>query len=217
MSERRPSSRSNLAPVLAGSLLVIHAVSVHAAGPGVDGSTATPGSIEALLCGSSLLSTLDAEVARLYGLATRPATGVDAASIERDQRGWLARRDRCLQAAAPERGALDQYLARIAALRTASAAARSDDRHGISLGPFEWQCGSADGRLATVFVNSDPAFLFASGKSTSLTMWRAISGSGAKYQGPDDAMFWEHQGEATFRARGSAPEVRCVRAASPTR
>ena len=205
MTARWPRSRSSLALVLAGGLLAVVTVSGRAASSSMDCRAAPAGSIDALICGSSLLSALDAEAARLEGLAT----GSGATSVERDQAG-LPPRDRCLQAPAPERCALDWYLARIASLRAASAGARSDDDRGISRGPFAWQCDGGAGPIATVVVNSDPAFLVVGSPRGSLTMWGARSASGAKYDGPGGAMFWEHQGEAHFRERGDSPEVTCT-------
>ena len=205
MSGRRPTSRNSFAAALAGVLLVILVGRVHAA----NCPAAASGSIDALVCGSSLLSALDAEVARLDGLASRSASGGADATIQTDQRDWLERRDRCTGGVAPERCALDAYLARIAALRATSDATRGDEQ-GISRGPFGWRCDDGAGPLAAVFVNSDPAFLIVRRQHVALTMWRAVSASGARYQGPDDALFWEHQGEVRFRERAGSPEVTCT-------
>jgi uncharacterized protein len=205
MSERRPISRSSLAPALAASFLLVLAVGPHAAScPAVP-----PGSIDALVCGSSLLSALDAEVARLDELAVRSAAGGADAAIQTAHREWLERRDRCTGGVAPERCALDAYLGRVAALRATNDATRGDEQ-GISRGPFGWQCDDGAGPLAAVFVNSDPALLIVRRENVALTMWRAVSASGARYQGPDDALFWEHQGEVRFRERASSPEVTCT-------
>jgi membrane-bound inhibitor of C-type lysozyme len=211
MTGRRPRSGSNL--VLAGSLLAVLAGFGHAAGPTVDCRSPRAGSIDPVICGSSLLSSLDAEATRLQALVTAsasaPAAGSSVAAVETDQRERLERRDQCVKGAAPERCALDEYLGRIAALRATSDATRGDEQ-GISRGPFAWQCDDGAGPLAAVFVNSDPAFLIVRRQNVALTMWRAVSASGARYQGPDDAMFWEHQGEIRFRERAGSPEVTCT-------
>lgn len=209
MTAPRPRSRSSRALVLAGGLLGILTASIRVADSGVDCRAAQAASIDALVCGSSLLSALDAETARLEGLASRSAAGPIAAPGEGDQRG-LPPRDMCLQAPAPERCALDWYLARIASLRAVSEAARSDDDRGISRGPVGWQCDGGAGPIATVFVNSDPAFLMVGSPRGSLTMWRARAASGAKYDGPDGALFWEHQGQARFHQPGATAEVTCA-------
>ena len=95
-------------------------------------------------------------------------------------------------------------------LRAVSEGARSDDDRGISRGPFAWQCDGGAGPMATVFVNSDPAFMVVASPRSSLTMWRARSASGAKYDGPGGALFWEHQGQARFREPGATAEVTCT-------
>jgi membrane-bound inhibitor of C-type lysozyme len=41
-------------------------------------------------------------------------------------------------------------------------------------------------------------------------MYQAVSGSGAKYEGPNE-LFWEHQGKATIRWGYEAPEMPCVK------
>lgn len=213
MTGRRPRSGSSRGVVLAGGLLAVTAGLAHAAGPSVDCRSPRPGSIDQVVCGSSLLVALDAEATRLQSLvsasAAAPAAGPSAAAVETDQRERLERRDQCVNGSAPERCALDEYLARIAALRATSDTTRADGR-GISLGPFAWQCHDGAGPLAAVFVNSDPAFLIVRRQNVALTMGRAVSASGARYQGPDGAMFWEHQGEVRFREREGSPEVTCT-------
>ena len=212
MTGRRPRSRSSRALVPAVGLLAILTGPGAAAEPRVDCRRATTsGSIEALICGSSLLSALDGETARLQGLVTASATTSASGAVapEAEQRDWLERRDRCMGGVAPERCALDAYLGRIAALRATNDTTRGEAQ-GISHGPFGWQCDDGVGTLAAVFVNSDPAFLIVRRQNVALTMWRALSASGARYQGPDDAMFWEHQGEVRFRERASSPEVTCT-------
>jgi uncharacterized protein len=213
MTGRRPRSRSSRGLVLAGGFLAILTGPAGAAASRVDCGAAARGSLDALICGSALLSSLDAEETRLQGLVTASATTSPAGSgdtaREAEQREWVERRDRCAAGAGPERCALDAYLARIAALRVTNDATRGDEQ-GISRGPFGWQCNDGGGPLAAVFVNSDPAFLIVRRQNVALTMWRAVSASGARYQGPDDALFWEHQGEVKFRERAGSPEVTCT-------
>ena len=196
-------------PVLAGGVVLMAATLAAAAGPGVTCAGARPRSIEALICGSPLLVALDAEMARLYRLATGPREPVVAIGARQAQRDWLRERNRCAKRATRETCIRDQYLARIAGLRVASRAARDDDR-GISRGPFVFRCESTDGLLTVIFVNSEPAFASISHRGQRQTLRRAPAASGARYEGPDERVFWEHQGEATYRAGAAAPEVRCV-------
>jgi uncharacterized protein len=196
-----------------GGLILALAGLASAVEPGVSCTTARPRSIEALICGSPLLVSLDAETARLYRLATGPQEKEPLVAIvaKQAQRDWLAERHRCLKTAARETCVRDRYLARIAGLRVVSTAARGDDDHGISRGPFTFRCESIDGLLTVVFVNSDPALVSISQGGRRLTLERAPSGSGARYEGPDDRMFWEHQGEATYRDSATSPRARCLR------
>jgi uncharacterized protein len=196
-------------PVLAGGVVLVAATLAAAAGPGVTCAGARPRSIEALICGSPLLAALDAEMARLYRLATGPREPVVAIGAKQAQRDWLPERKRCLKTASRETCVRDQYLARIAGLRVASRAARDDD-HGISRGPFVFRCENTDGLLTVIFVNSDPAFASISHRGQRQTLRRAPAASGARYEGTDERVFWEHQGEATYRDGATAPEVRCV-------
>lgn len=196
-------------PGLAGGVVLVAATLAAAAGPGVTCAGARPRSIEALICGSPLLAALDAEMARLYRLATGPREPVVAIGAKQAQRDWLRERSRCLKTAARETCVRDQYLARIAGLRVASRAARDDD-HGVSRGPFAFRCESTDGLLTVIFVGSEPAFASISHRGQRQTLRRAPAASGARYEGEDERVFWEHQGEATYRAGAATPEVRCV-------
>jgi uncharacterized protein len=186
-----------------------------AVGPGVSCATARPRSIETLVCGSPLLVSLDAETARLYRLATGSPEPLVAIVAKQAQRDWLAERQRCMKTAARETCVRDRYLARIAGLRVLSRVARGDDEHGISLGPFAFRCESIDGLLTVVAVNSDPALVSISQGGRRHTLERAASGSGARYEGDGDRVFWEHQGEATYRESATSPEVRCLREHAP--
>jgi uncharacterized protein len=196
-------------PVLAGGVILVAATLAVAAGPGVTCAGARPGSIEALVCGSRLLAALDAEMARLYRLATGPREPAVAIGVRQAQRDWLRERSRCLKIASRETCVRDRYLARIAGLRVASRAARDDD-HGISRGPFVFRCEDTDGLLTVVYVNSDPAFASISHRGQRQTLRRAPAASGARYEGAEERQLWEHQGEVTYRAGATAPEVRCV-------
>jgi uncharacterized protein len=191
--------------VLAGGVVLVAATLAAAAGPGVTCAGARPRSIEALVCGSPLLAALDAEMARLYRLATGPQEPVVAIGAKQAQRDWLLERNRCLKTATRETCVRDRYLARIAGLR----AARADDR-GISRGPFAFRCENTDGLLTVIFVNSDPAFASISHRGQRQTLRRAPAASGARYEGADEHVFWEHQGEATYRTGAAGSEVRCV-------
>jgi uncharacterized protein len=201
---------------LAGGLILALAGSAAAGGPGVRCATVRArSSIEALICRSPLLAALDAEMARLYHLATGPREPLVAVAAKQAQRDWLAERQRCAKSRARETCVRDRYLARIAGLRVASQAARSEDDRGISLGPFVFKCANTDGLLTAIFVNTDPALASVFHDGHRVTMERAPSGRGARYEGPEgqqlSEQLSEHQGEATYREGTAAPEVRCIR------
>jgi uncharacterized protein len=197
-------------PVLAGGVVLALAALAAAAvaGPVASCAGARPRSIEALVCGSPLLTALDAETARLYRLATGPREPVVAIGARQAQRDWLRERNRCAKTATRETCVRDQYLARIAGLRVASRAAREDDG-GISRGPFAFRCENTDGLLTVIFVNSEPAFASISHLGRRQTLRRALAASGARYEDADGRVLWEHQGEATYRTGAAAPEIRC--------
>src|SRR5262249_44345873 len=97
----------------------------HAAGPSFDCARVKAGSVEALICGSDLLSALDAEMARLYWLARSAYGGASLADLKKRQIKWLKIRNECLEAATSSVCLRDRYLGRIASLRRESALARS--------------------------------------------------------------------------------------------
>lgn len=89
-------------PVLAGGVVLAVAALAAAAGPVATCAGARPRSIEALVCGSPLLTALDAETARLYRLATGPREAVVAIGARQAQRDWLRERNHCVKTAARE-------------------------------------------------------------------------------------------------------------------
>lgn len=183
----------------------------HAAGPSVECVKVKPGSIESLICGSPLVSTLDAEVTRLDRLAG--ASTRRAADAKKARLTWLNTRVACATAPAPETCLRDQYLARIASLRAESKAARSADDKGISFGPAAFRCERTDGVLLATFVNTDPPLAYLTRQDKRLVLQILPSGSGARYGGPDGQVFWEHQGEARYRESGATSEVTCKKEA----
>ena len=92
MTGRRPRSRSSRALALAGGLLAILTGPADADASRVECGAALRGPIDALVCGSALLSSLDAEATRLQALVTASATlcgaGIPAFIL------WRARRKR---------------------------------------------------------------------------------------------------------------------------
>ena len=181
-----------------------------AAGPNFDCKTATARSIERLMCRSPMLSSLDAELSRVYTLATAPKAGPPAPVIRKQQTAWLAQRAACAKSRTQEQCARDLYLARIAAIRAQSRRARSADDKGVSLGPFAFRCDRLDAVLDISYVNVSPGLAWVKIGDQSYPLVQQRSGSGARYEG-NGTLFWEHQGEARWRGTTNSPEITCSR------
>jgi len=186
---------------------------VTAVEPNPDCAAAKPGSIERLLRGSRLLSRLDAELTRIYALATAPKSAAAAATIRTQQAAWLAGRSACIKSPTQTECTRDLYLARIATIRAQSRPARSDDNKGISLGPFAFRCDQLDATLDITYVNVDPGLAWVTVEDHAYPLVQQRSGSGARYEG-NGTLFWEHQGDARWRGTTSTPEVACSRVAT---
>jgi membrane-bound inhibitor of C-type lysozyme len=65
-----------------------------------------------------------------------------------------------------------------------------------------YHCGATD--LHVLYTGQDRATLTAGSRTVELS--RALSGSGARYTGPDGALLWEHQGRARIELGGQAWE-----------
>jgi uncharacterized protein len=166
------------------------------------------------MCKSPTLIALDGEMNRLFALASRAASRPAAAGLDQDQSAWLARRAACAVSKTEEPCLREAYVARIAAIRTDSAAARAGDKQGRSLGPFSFQCEGAATPLAISYVNVPPNFAWVNMGNKGYFLRQLRSGSGARYEG-DGTLFWEAQGEARWRPTTGSPEMNCMR--SPTR
>jgi uncharacterized protein len=194
------------------SLLALACVcsAVFAADPPADCKATKARSLERLMCRSPMLTRLDAELTRVYTLATAPKAGAAGSAIRQQQVDWMAQRAACVTSATQATCVRDRYLERIAAIRAQSRLARSADSKGISLGPFAFRCETLDAVLDISYVNVDPGLAWVTIKDQSYPLVQQRSGSGARYEG-DGTLFWEHQGDARWRGTTSAPEVTCSR------
>ncbi|MEO8738307.1 MAG: MliC family protein [Casimicrobiaceae bacterium] len=177
-------------------------------------TSAPPKSIALVICKSPMLNALDAELNRLYALATGPAGGASVPAVRSQQAPWLAARAACMKSKTRVACARDLTLARIDAIRAQSMAACSADAKGTSLGPFAFRCDTPDGMLSITYVNVKPGFAWIVRKGGASMLQQQRSGSGARYEG-DGTLFWEAQGEARWRARTNDPEVACNRVQGP--
>jgi uncharacterized protein len=162
------------------------------------------GSVPALICRDDALAALDRKLMRTYAEARRHAPDERRPALRGEQRGWLKERDACGKTDVPRACVEASYTHRIAQLQArwrlvpvaGSARYACDDRPG-------------DIVTATYFTTDPPTLVARRGDETAL-MFVAPSGSGARYEGPDE-MLWEHQGEARIRWGAGAPEMQCVR------
>lgn len=171
---------------------------------------APPKSIELVICKSPMLGALDAELNRVYALATGPIGGATSSTIRSQQAPWLTTRSACLKSKTRVACVRDLSLARIAAIRTQSKSARSADAKGTSLGPFTFRCEPPDTLLSITYVNVKPGFAWIVRNGAASMLQQQRSGSGARYEG-DGTLFWEAQGEARWRDQTNDPEVTCKR------
>jgi len=216
LSVRRHRKRAWLRVMRAGAfsltLVLVPAVVVAAtaAGPSVVCKSAPANTPDATVCGSPLLTRLDRELQRLYELATAPETGASARMVSDGQRAWLAERDGCMRDADAAACMRELYLERIAAVRSESAPARGGGR-GASLGPFEFRCPGTTPRIIRItYANVNPSLAVIAMDGKFYVLSQARSASGGRYEG-QGALFWEHQGEARWRAAADGIESTCKR------
>lgn len=206
--DKERGARRGIARAIGGLLLALPmlgaapAAQGQAPRPSFDCAKARPDSVDLKVCTDPLIAALDAEMARLYRLAT------DSRGIRKSQPAWLRQRDACH--ANPDAAIClrDSYLARIDELRARSRAARAN-RGGISLGPFAYRCQGVDGQISVTFVNSDPAFARVRNKEQVQVLQQEISASGARYGDAAGAMFWSKGRGGLYQAGTGLPEASC--------
>lgn len=167
--------------------------------------------MDAALCADPSLAALDAERARLAGLAAGALEGAEALEFAQLQARWRAGRDRCAargEAAAP--CARTATVLRIHDLRARHPALREGE--GGSIGPIRFAC--ADGSaLSVVFVTVGTGAASVQRGGAGVVLPRVRSGSGGRYAltaaegGP--AEFWTKGREAAYAPKGAASPVIC--------
>jgi uncharacterized protein len=163
-----------------------------------------PGSIEAMVCADKELSALDRKLSAVYAAASKKATNEHPPRLKAEQRGWIKGRNDCWKSEDKRECARTEYVRRIAELQA---------RYRLvpGKGPIYYACDGnpANEVVATFFETEPPTLVAERGDSVSL-MYLQPSGSGAKYQGRNEAL-WEHQGEAVITWGYGAPEMRCTK------
>lgn len=170
------------------------------------------GAAEEDVCKDDTLAALDRETARLYRLAlgSRDLGAKDKKELVAYQRGWIKGRNDCWKAGDAKACIRDSYMVRIGELRTRFAAARSQDKQGVSLGPASVRCPDGMDIKAT-FVNVEPPLaLLALPDTSSLVLTIARSASGARYTATSsqgEALFWQKGPEAFVQIPGGREQT----------
>lgn len=172
-----------------------------AQGPSFSCAKVQAGSIEGIICTDRALSLLDQKLAAVYAEASK-ATSKNPSTLQAEQRGWIKGRNECWKGSDTRGCVEDAYKHRIAELQ-------GQYRLVPGTGPVTFACDD-DRRhdvIATFFQTDPPTMIASRGDSVSL-MYAQPSGSGARYQGPNES-FWEHQGEALVTWGYGASEMHC--------
>jgi len=160
-------------------------------------------SVPALVCRDAGLAALDRTLAKVYAEAVRRESEQHPSTLRTKQRTWIRERDACARRKDAHACVETAYRHRIVELQARYALVDA-------IGPVRYACDNDGGEVVATFYRTDPPSLIAEHGDASALMLVAPSGSGAKYEGPEE-MLWEHQGEATIRWGAGAPEVHCVR------
>ena len=195
--------------VLCGTVLA--ADPSFAAPPSFDCAKADTSATQ-LVCKDDQLAALDREVTRLFTLAR---DGAHLAADQRKQllavqRGWIKGRDDCWKAGDLRACVVESYVTRIHQLRQGYADARSQDKAGISKGPFAAKCEGLDALLTLAFVDIKPAAADVGWLDQAVVVNQVPAASGARYQGENYAgkfEFWQHGKEMTFTMPGGKPMI----------
>lgn len=181
------------------SALAVASSAIAADGPSFKCSAKMSGAVEDIICKSPELGVLDRTLATAYGTALQEA-GASANTLKGEQRGWIKGRDECWKSDDKTACISDSYRQRIVEVQSA---------YGLvaSTGPVTFDCGS-NGIINTTFFQTDPPSLILIYKEQRSLMTAVQSGSGSRYQGPNES-FWEHQGEARVTWGYGADEMIC--------
>ncbi len=190
-----------------------------AAEPSFDCSKAESSAEEAV-CASEALAALDLELARLYKLALADPnlTAQERDELKATQRGWIKGRNECWKSSLPmEVCVAGSYGIRIHDLRQGSAAARSQDDAGVTIGPVAFRCTGMQSLISAVFINTPRSYVTLKwgegGDIHYLVLPQAPAASGARYALEEGAgrtaQFWNKGNDATFK-RPDGTETTCA-------
>lgn len=157
------------------------------------------GQAQELVCSDKELAAMDREADRLFR---------QAKADPQAQRAWAKGRDECWKADELRGCVTASYAERIHRLRQASAEARAEAAGAISIGPVVYRCAGLPAPVAATYINAEPgAVLLDLGAGKAVTLRRAMSGSGARYEQVVDGqswLFWNKGREARLTMPGKA-------------
>lgn len=166
---------------------------------------------ETAICADPSLKAMDAEAARLFGIALDGAESGRAEELKRMQRNWAASRASCAGTPMGARDcALVRTVFRIHDLRISSKAARADEQG--STGPVTYRCEGMEGPLGAVFVTAGEGAVGLQWAGAGIVLPRARAASGSRYAADwwgGATEFWIKGREAQFTAPGAAMPAHC--------
>ncbi|HTF98333.1 MAG TPA: MliC family protein [Cellvibrio sp.] len=172
------------------------------ASPSFDCNAVKESSIEKLICGNEELSALDLKLSNTYSEAVKRIDGKTLSSLKAMQRGWIKGRNDCWKSEDQKQCIADSYINRIAELQAEYELVKPS-------GPFVYLCpDSTSNRIEVFYFPTDPLTAKAKRGDQTSFMYAQPTGSGARYQGPNESL-WEHQGEARVSWGYGSKEMIC--------
>lgn len=151
------------------------------------------GEIETLICSDADLAALDRKLAETYGAAVTVAEKGDAETLKTlkaTQIGWIKGRNDCWKAEDKRACTQESYETRIAELQARFALIPAR-------GPFTFQCDDAPGsEIVATFYNGERSSVRLERGDRTVIAVQGMSGSGARYLGPNGIVFWNKGNDA---------------------
>jgi uncharacterized protein len=157
---------------------------------------------EKTVCADPALVALDSRLADIYQQAISES-GSERATLEAEQRGWVAGRDDCWKEVDARQCVLESYQTRLVELQI-------NGKDTVTPATVEYRCGDGSTPVSSVFYNdTDPRAMVLTVGGDQAILMQQPTGSGIRYtrQGVEYA---EHQGDITVDFYG--PALACVAA-----
>lgn len=147
-----------------------------------DCSEPSIGTIDAMICRSPALSSLDQQMSEVYAAAQAKAVNEHPASLKSEQRGWLKGRDECWKQDDKNQCVTDAYTQRIAELQARYRLIKIAD-------VLTFACNdNPDDELVVSHFATQPATLIADYRESLSLMYRQPSADGVQYQGRNESI-----------------------------